>query len=369
MPIVVIGAGFSGSVLADRLAGSGRKVIIIEKRDHVGGNCYDYLDENGILIHKYGPHIFHTNNDKVWEYLLQFTEWFPYTHRVMAKINNKYIPIPVNLNTIYDLFTEERAKLLEQKLKEYIGLGQKIPILELLNSGDNDIKDMADIVYKMIYLNYSVKQWGTSPDKLDPKVTGRVPVWTDRDNRYFKDKHQGIPKDGYTAIFKRMLDHPNIEIILNNDFKDVIGEIEHETLIYTGPIDYYFNYKYGELPYRSLRFEIESLDMEQFQDVAVVNYPGEEPFIRITEFKHFTGLKCARTVILREYPEEYVPKINIPFYPVLQNENLARYQKYQTEARKLKNVVFVGRLAEYKYYNMDESVERALNVFEGIVKE
>ena len=360
---LVVGSGFAGSVLAQRLASVGKKVLVVEKRNHVGGNCFDFYDNAGILVHKYGPHIFHTNFKEVWEYLSRFTDWLPYEHRVLANFNGQVLTLPVNLNTLYALYEEHIASQVETKLISYFGPGQKVSILELRQNPDPDFRDLADLVYEKIYLTYTKKQWGVSPEELDPEVVGRVPIWIDRDNRYFKDKYQGIPKEGYTKIFERMLDHSNIEVVLNKDYKELLEKIEYQTMIYTGPIDYFFNYQYGQLPYRSLRFEFQTLASEWFQEVAVINYTGKEPFTRITEFKHLTGQKNIKTTILREYPEDYIAEQNVPCYPIPKKENLERYQRYKVAAEKLENVIFVGRLAEYKYYNMDEVVGKALEVF------
>lgn len=357
---LIVGAGFAGSVLAERLATANKKVLLVEQREHLGGNCYDFLDEAGILIHKYGPHIFHTNHTEVWDYLSQFTAWIPYQHRVLSKVDGNNVTLPVNLNTIYELFPADKARNLERKLLETIGNANCVPILELRKNKDNDLRQMAELVYEKIYLNYSRKQWGMDPDELDPLVTGRVPVWADRDNRYFKEKYQGMPAKGYTSIFEKIVGHPNIEIILNKDCKDIIGKTDYDQLIYTGLIDYFFDYKHGKLPYRSMNFKFETLNLKQFQEVAVINYPGNEPFMRITEFKHFTGQANPKTSLLREYPEDYDPAKNTPCYPIPKQENYILYQKYKVEAEKLKKVTFIGRLAEYCYYNMDGVVKQAL---------
>ena len=357
---LIVGAGFAGSVLAERLASSGKKVWLVEQRDHVGGNCYDYSNENGILVHKYGPHIFHTKSKEVWEYLSQFTEWFPYRHRVLSHQGDKNVSLPVSLKTIDELFDQGKAKVLKDKLINSFGEGKKVPIFELMGSNDADISKFGEEVYKRIYLNYSMKQWGMDPSKLDGQVLNRVPIWVDYDDSYFKDKYQGMPKQGYTKMLEKMLDNPKISVTLGKDYKEVIDRVDYGTLIYTGPIDYFFDYKYGKLPYRSLRFEFETLDMDKYQDAAVVNYSGSEPFTRLTEFKHFGEYKMPKTTILKEYPEDYISGKNVPCYSIPKNENFKMYRQYQAEADKLDRVVFVGRLAEYKYYNMDEVVERAL---------
>ena len=357
---LIVGAGFAGAVAAERLAGMGKSILLVEKRGHLGGNCYDCYDEAGILIHRYGPHIFHTNSKEVWDYLSRFTSWLPYEHRVLANYHGQILTLPVNLNTLYELYDQKTASALEEKLISYFGRGQKISILELRQNNDPDFKDLAEVVYEKIYLTYTKKQWGVPPEELDPQVTERVPIWLDRDNRYFKDKYQGMPKEGYTKIFERLLDHSAIKVVLNKDYKELLGKVDYQKMIYTGPIDYYFDYKFGALPYRSLKFEFETLGIENFQEVAVVNYTGQEPFTRITEFKHLTDQKIPKTTILREYPEEYLPGKNIPCYPIPKKENFKLYERYKGETDKLENVIFIGRLAEYRYYNMDEVVGRAL---------
>ena len=363
---LIVGAGFAGSVFAECLASAGKKVLVVEKREHVGGNCYDYYDETGILVHLYGPHIFHTNSQQVWEYLSKFTQWLSYQHHVLARVDGQILTLPVNLNTIYELLPEPQAGIVAQKLIEAFGQGQRVPILKLRASNDRDLRALAELVYEKIYLNYTRKQWGRDPDELDPQVTERVPVWVDRDNRYFKDKYQGIPREGYTKMIEKILDHPNIELCLNKDYKKAVGQFDFDKLIYTGPIDRFFDYKHGQLPYRSLHFDFETLDKERLQDVAVVNYPGEEPFTRITEFKHFSGQRNAKTSILKEYPQVFRPDKNIPCYPIPRTENFDLYQKYENEAAKHKNIIFIGRLAEYKYYNMDEVVGRSLKLFKTL---
>jgi len=364
-PVVIIGAGLAGAVLAERFAGSGAKVLVIEKRDHVGGNCYDYVDEAGITVQKYGPHIFHTNNEKVWEYISRFTEWLPYKHVVLARYKGKTYTLPVNLITIRELSAKNKAEEISQKLLNAYGAGVKIQISELLKSTDKSLTELAKKIYEVIYKDYSLKQWGTSLDKLDMKVSARVPIWTDEDNRYFKDKYQGIPVKGYTQIIKNMLNNPNIDIILNTDYYNIKEEISCDKLFFSGEVDAFFNYEHGSLRYRSLKYEIETLNKEYYQDAAVVNYTDKTPFTRITEFKHFNFLKSWQTTIMKEYPEEYDPKMNIPSYPFLDSENNAKYKKYLSMAENNKNVILVGRLAEFKYYNMDGVIERALEVYEN----
>lgn len=373
---IIIGAGLAGSVLAERIANVlKKKVLVIEKRDHIGGNCYDYYDKNGILVHKYGPHIFHTNIKNVWDYISQFTEFYPYEHFVLSYINCKNVPIPFNINSLEELFPKDKAEYLKEKLLEKFGEEVKIPILELKKTDDKDLMALAEFIYQKVFLNYTRKQWGVEPEELDHSVTARVPVYISRDNRYFQDKYQGIPKKGYSAIFEKLLSNKNIEIVLNTDFKNIISldyskkkiyleKYEFKgNLLFTGPIDEFFDYKYGELPYRSIRFDFETLNQEYFQEVGTVNYPNDYDFTRITEFKHLTGQKCPKTTIVKEYPKKYKKHINIPYYPIPKSENKDLYKKYKKEANKWRNVLFLGRLAEYKYYNMDIVIDKALELF------
>lgn len=358
---VVVGAGFAGATIAERLADSGKSVLVIEQRDHVGGNCYDYKDENGITIQKYGPHIFHTNNKEVWDYLSQFTEWIPYKHKVLSNQGDKTVSLPVSLKTIDELFLGTKGDSIKKKLIEYYGSNKKITIIELLENKDTELNDFAEEIFEKIYLGYSRKQWGEDPRNLNSLVLNRVPVWTNYDDSYFKDSFQGIPKDGFTQIVVNMLNKPNIKLILKKSFKEIAGEIEYEKLFFTGSIDEYFGYKHGKLPYRAQRFEFETLAFEWFQSNSVVNYPGIEAFTRITEFKHFDNHKADKTVILKEYSENYEVGKNIPSYPIPKVQNQTLYEKYKQEADKLDNVVFLGRLGEYKYCNMDEVVANSLN--------
>jgi UDP-galactopyranose mutase len=378
---IIIGAGFSGSVIAERIANVlNQKVLIIEKRNHIGGNCYDYKDENNIIIHKYGPHLFHTDYKDVFDYLSNFTEWQLYHHRVLAFIDGKKVPIPFNLNTLYEVFPKTLAEKLETKLLNKYHYNSKIPILELLREEDDDLKFLANFIYEKVFKNYTAKQWGLKPEDIDPQVTARVPIYIGRDNRYFTDKYQAIPKDGYTKIFERMLNHPNIKIMLNTDFKELIninyenkkiffmGQEYKGKLIFTGMIDELFNFKYGYLPYRSLELKFESIDQEYYQEAPVVNYPNDYDFTRITEFKHIHPTQSDKTTILKEYPKAYQPNIDIPYYPVFTKENQELYNKYKEEAERFNNLILIGRLAEYRYYDMDDAVKRALEVFEERIK-
>jgi len=373
---IIVGAGMTGCVMAERIANIiNKKVLIIEKRDHIGGNCYDYYNENGILIHKYGPHIFHTELKHVWEYLSKFTDWYPYQHKVLGYIKGKKIPIPFNLNSLYKSFPLKDAQRIENKLVQKYGLGESVPILDLKKSNDEDLKILADYVYNNVFSNYTKKQWGMKPEELDPSVTARVPVSISRDDKYFNDPYQGLPREGYTKLFKRMLSNPKIKIRLNTDYKEILNFKNSYIklfdnnftgkLIFTGEIDYFFNYEFGRLPYRSLKFEIKNLNQEFYQEVATVNYPNDYDFTRITEFKHLTGQNHPKTTIAREYPIEYLSERgDIPYYPIPKTDFINIYRKYQQKAVNFDNLIFIGRLAEYKYFNMDRVVDRALTIFQ-----
>ncbi len=363
---LIVGAGFSGCVIAERIAGRlGGKVLIVEKRGHIGGNCYDYYNEHGILVHKYGPHIFHTVNRKIWDYLSEFTEWRPYFHHVLAVIDGKTVPVPFNLNSIYKSFPGEYAEKLENILLEKYGYGVKIPILKLRETDNPKLKLLADYIYDNVFYGYTTKQWALKPEELDFSVTSRVPVFISRDDRYFQDEFQGIPLEGYTELFKRMTADENIDLMLNTNYKDISSGIEFETMIFTGPIDYFFDYIHGKLPYRSLEFEFRNVGSEKFQETAQVNYPNDNEYTRITEFKHLTGQKASSTTVAYEYPKEYAEAVNDPYYPIPKAGSHEIYSKYKAEADKLAGkVYFLGRLAEYKYYNMDQAVGVALNLFE-----
>ena len=374
---VIIGAGLAGSILAERIANIlDKKVLIIEKRNHIGGNCFDYYNGDGVLVHKYGPHIFHTNLENVWNYMSQFTDWHNYQHHVLGFIDGKTVPIPFNLNTLHELLPEVMAEELEKKLINNFGFNAKIPILELKKSKDNDLKFLADFIYEKVFLNYTKKQWGVKPEELDPLVTERVPIYISRDNRYFQDKYQGTPKNGYHKIFEEMLKNSNVKLMLNTDFKELIKIednkiylLENEfkgKLIFTGKIDELFDYKFGELPYRSLRFEFENLNSEFFQKVGTVNYPNNYNFTRITEFKHLTRQKHDKTSIIKEYPKFYDKEEDVPYYPIPKREFNNVYQKYLEKANQIKNLMLIGRLADYKYYNMDSVVEESLKLFDNL---
>ncbi len=362
--VLVVGAGITGITLAEKFASDGRKVLIVEKRNHIGGNCYDYYDDYGILIHKYGPHIFHTKHKDVWQYLSQFTDWIYYNHRVVGFIDGKLMPIPFNLNSLHLAFSKSIADSLERKLIERFGYGRKVSILTLRETDDSELKILADYIYEKVFLNYTVKQWNITPDKIEQFVLDRIPVSITKDDRYFPDdRYQGMPKDGYTKMFEKMLDNPNIKILLQTDYKEVIEDVKFEIMFYTGPIDYFFDHKYGKLPYRHLKFVFKTLDGD-FQANSVINYNNNYDFTRITEFKKLTGQKHEKTTICIEYPSDD----GVPAYPIFNKETQEELEAYKEEVRKMEKngIYFAGRLAEYKYYNMDEAVYSALNLWKRI---
>ncbi len=365
---LVVGAGFSGAVIANLIADKlGEEVLVIDKKDHIAGNCYDFRDENGIMIHKYGSHIFHTNNEKVWKYLKQFTDFNTYMHKVIGVLDGIETHIPFNFNTLYDVFPKSFAARLEQKLLDVFEINTKVPILEFQKQDDDDLKFLANYVYEKIFLHYTTKQWGVAPEEVDGAVTARVPVYLSKDNRYFQDKYQGIPLDGYTKVVEKMLDNKNIKIKTGVDFSEYRGK-SFKRIFYTGSIDEFFDYKFGQLPYRSVNFKFETYDKEYYQSNACVNYPCNYDFTRIHEYKYYLDDKSEKTVIAKEYSEFFEPGKNERYYPIPKEENNELYQKYLSEAEKLENVYFLGRLGDYKYYDMDKAILRALEVFEEIEK-
>jgi UDP-galactopyranose mutase len=366
---LIVGAGFTGSVLAERIASQlNQKVLIVEQRDHIAGNAYDYYDEQGILVHKYGPHIFHANAQYIWDYLAQFTEWRSYYHQVLGVVDGKEVPIPFNLNTLSALFPSRYAEKLSQQLIEEYGFNVKVPILKIRETAkNNDLKFLADYIYDNVFHKYTLKQWELKPEELAPSVTARVPIYISRDNRYFQDSYQGLPKHGYTALFRSMLNHPNIKVLLNTSYQEIMDDIQYKRMIFTGPIDEFFEHTHGELPYRSLDFKFHYTEQDQMQAVGTVNYPNEYNYTRITEFKHLTGQRSYGSSYIEEYPQAYKRGENVPYYPIPKDEYKALYKKYEQEAEKLKRqVLFAGRLAEYQYYNMDQAVARALHLFKNL---
>ncbi len=365
---LVVGAGLTGATIARKLADElGEQVVVIDRRNVEAGNIYDYKDKiTGITVHKYGPHIFHTNNKEVWDFLSKFTKWHYFFLKPNAVMEGNFVTIPFNLTTLYEVFSNSMAQRLEEKLIKTYGYGIKVPILKLKENNDEDLKFLSDYVYENMFKNYTTKQWGLKPEDIDPTVTARVPIYISHDNRYFQDKYQAIPQIGYTAMVKNMLDHPCIEVRLNTDFKSV-GE-KFDRVFYTGAIDEYFDYKFGQLPYRSLEFDIQTLDKEYYQKTVMTNYPNNYDFTRITEHKYFLDEKSDKTIISIEYPQQFELGKNERYYPIANSENLALYSKYQEEAKKIDGLYFVGRLGGYKYYNMDLAVEKALEFFDKEIK-
>ena len=356
--VLVVGAGFAGSVMAERLAeDAGLTVLVIDRRPHIAGNAYDELDEAGILIHRYGPHIFHTNSDYIVDYLSRFTAWRPYEHRVLGDIGGKLVPIPINrttLNMIYGLSLATDAEA------EAFLEAQAEPVAEIRTSEDVVVSKVGRPLYEMFFRGYTRKQWGMDPSELDRSVTARVPTRTNIDDRYFTDSFQAMPRDGYTKMFTKMLDHPRISILLDSDFREVRERLDYQRLVYTGPIDEYFDHCHGRLPYRSLRFKHETPPGEWFQQVGTVNYPDEAtPYTRVSEYKHITGQVSPRTSITWEYPSAE----GDPYYPVPRPENQLLYKKYEQMAIENAHITFVGRLATYRYYNMDQVVGQALAAY------
>jgi len=355
---LIVGAGITGVTAANILAKEqNKRVLIVEKRRHIGGNCYDYHNEYGLLVHKYGPHIFHTNYKEVWEYLSQFTQWIPYQHKVLAYVDGKLVPIPINLNTINLLFG---YSFNSKEMENWIEVNRN-NIESPENAEEMVLSRMGKILYKKFFKNYTKKQWGISAQELEPMVTARIPIRFNKDDRYFTDRYQGIPQAGYTKMFENMLADKNIDVLLGVDYKKLEEIIKFNRIIYTGPIDYFFDFQFGRLPYRSLRFEMKTLDIEFYQEAGVINYPNDYDFTRVTEYKHITGQKHKKTTICYEYPQEYKEGNNVPAYPIPKKEYKEIYLRYKKEADKLKSVYFLGRLAEYRYMNMDECVKCVLD--------
>jgi UDP-galactopyranose mutase len=356
---IIVGAGFAGSVMAERLARDrGERVLIIDKRPHIGGNAYDRHDKAGLLIHQYGPHIFHTNSEQIFEYLSRFTEWRPYEHRVLADIRGQLLPIPINLDTINRLYgLDLTSEQLEAWFRE-----RAEAVDEIRTSEDVVVSQVGRELYETFFRGYTRKQWGVDPSELDKSVTARVPTRTNRDDRYFTDQYQFMPKHGYTRMFENMLDHPNIKVMLQTDFAEIRDEVSYRRVIYTGPVDEYFDYRFGKLPYRSLTFHHATEQREWHQPVAVVNYPVQHDYTRVTEYKHLTGQTHPQTSLTYEYPSDE----GDPYYPVPRPENAERYKRYEALAREEADVWFVGRLATYRYYNMDQVVGQALATYRRI---
>ena len=362
--ILIIGAGISGAVLAERYASAGKQVLIIEKRDHIAGNCFDYYDENGILTSKYGAHLFHTNDHGVWNYVNQFADWYTWEHKVVAKVDEHLVPIPVNITTVNTLFNAEISS--EKEMQQWLS-DNRISYNPPKNGEEAVLNRVGEVLYNKMFKHYTKKQWDKYPAELHASVLERIPVRDNYDDRYFSDIHQALPKGGYTKMFKNILDHPNITVLLNTDYFEVENQISgYEKLFYTGPIDRFFRFNKNlteKLEYRSINFVREEIDQEYFQENSVVNYPGKEvDFTRIVEYKHFGNQKSATTSIVKEFTVDE----GEPYYPVPNEKNQMVYAQYKKEADQLLDVHFVGRLANYKYFNMDQAFRNALDLFESL---
>jgi UDP-galactopyranose mutase len=360
--VVVVGSGLAGVVSANLLAVAGKSVLIIEKKSHIGGNTYDCYNNHGVLIQKYGPHIFRTNNEKVWRYLSRFTEWHYYQHKVVAKVKGFEVPFPINLDTYNALFGHIVSK------KQFEALLQSFSITQTpKNAEEVIINQVGTDLYEIFFKNYMLKHWGIHPKQLFADAVKRVPVRTDRESRYFTHRYQGLPKYGYTVMINNMLDHENISILLQTDYKRIINRIKYKKMIYTAPLDYFFDFQFGALDYRSLYFEERTYDQESFQSHAVINYPNDYDYTRVTEYKKLTGQQHRKTTVHYEYPIPFDPDKNEPYYPILDQKNSLLQQKYLSFSKQLDKVVFIGRLAEYRYYAMDELVEKIITHKSGLL--
>lgn len=369
---IIAGAGITGATIARTLAEKGKNVLIIEKSNEIGGNCFDYRNNDGLLIHKYGPHIFHTGDKVVWDFLSRFTEWKPYFHKVGAYIDSQIVPLPFNFNTMKSLFSDSLYNKIENKLLEKFEYGSRVPILDLIDTQDNDLNFLAQYVYEKVFLNYTVKQWGgKKPEELDPMVSGRVPVVISKNNDYFNDCFQGMPTNGFTEMIRNIVDHPKIHILLNTDFSDIVtlkggnieigGNVFNGKVIYTGGIDNLFNYKYGDLPYRSVDIKFE--ESNTIQEHSVINYPNNFEYTRITDFSKFSEITNSnKSIICKEYPVEYKKGHNKPYYVINNKENTDLYNLYVKDAKEYKNLICAGRLGAYKYFDMDDAVAAALKL-------
>ena len=375
--IIIVGAGFSGATIARLFADSGKDVIVIDKRENVGGNAYDCWNKNNILVQPYGPHIFHTNYKEVFDFLSKFTEWEKYEHRVLAAVRkDKLVPVPFNLTSLFMLFPKDKAERIEKILVDEVGMDKKVPILQLKKHENAEIRKFAEFVYKHIFYIYTMKQWGFKPEQLGSEVMNRVPVYLSKEDRYFTDEYQFMPKQGFTELIKKMLSHPRIKLKIGQDANKVIsltdgkiyfgGKLLKGKLIYTGCVDELFDYKFGVLPYRSLKFKFETYKQPSYQNAAVVNYTTSHKYTRISEFTKFTCSPQDNTVIVKEYAKPFKKGKNIPYYPIPIEKNQLHYQKYREEAGKYKNLYLLGRLANYKYINMDIAVKNAMELFNKI---
>lgn len=379
--MIVVGAGFAGSVCARRVAeGAGFRVAVLERREHIAGNAYDYVNDEGILVHKYGPHIYHTYSERVHEFLSRFTKWTDYQHKVLANIHGTLMPVPFNHTSLKLAFGDDRGEELYRKLVDTFGEDKKVPIMELRQKNDPDLQEVADYVYENVFLYYTMKQWGQTPDQIDPSVTGRVPVFIGDDDRYFPQApYQGMPEDGYTVLFEHMLDHDLIDVFVGVDARDIFtldennvsvcGKVYGGEIVYTGPLDELFNLDLGALPYRTLDMQFETLEQDQFQPVGTVNYTTSEDFTRITEFKNMTGqVVPGKTTIMKEFSHAYEPGSGqTPYYAIIDPKNRALYERYLERVQNLTNFHPVGRLAEYRYYDMDAVTDSALELSDEII--
>lgn len=353
---LVVGAGFAGATIAERLAAhAGRTVLVCDKRPHIGGNAYDHYDEAGVLVHRYGPHIFHTNSRDVFDYLSRFTEWRPYQHRVLASVDGQLLPIPINLDTVNRLYGTAYTSF---ELEAFFATVAE-PVEHIRTSEDVIVSRVGRDLYEKFFRNYTRKQWGLDPSELDASVTARVPVRTNRDDRYFTDTYQVMPRHGYTRMFERMLAHPRIKVLLGAEYREIAALVPDAQVIFTGPIDEYFDHCYGPLPYRSLEFRFETRDVPVAQPAPVINHPNDNAYTRVTEFKYLTGQEHGRTTLVYEYAQA----VGDPYYPVPRPENAALYKRYQELAAATPQVHFLGRLGTYKYYNMDQVVAQALTLY------
>lgn len=361
-PTLIIGAGLTGSTVARKLAEKGENVLLVEKRDHIGGNCYDLFTEDGQYIQKYGPHVFHTDDKEVWDFLSKFTEWHGYRHKALAYVDGKLLPLPFNLDSLKMVFPESVAQKIEIALLKTVGANKTITILELKKSKDRNLQILADYVYSKIFLNYTLKQWDFSPEELDPKVSGRIPLFVGRDNCYFcGDQYQGVPAKGFTPLFQKMLDHKNIKILLNTDFKKILEPSKFKRIIVTSPLDEFFDYEFGKISYRRIFFKLETHDCESFQENSVITYPNDYDYTRITECNKLLNIKKEKTTIMKEFASWTE---GFAAYPVFTEKNKVLIEKYLGKAKKKHNVFFAGRLAECKYYDMDEACRRGLDLVE-----
>ena len=362
--VIIIGAGISGAVLAQQYAEAGKKVLVIERRNHIAGNCFDYVDENGILVSKYGAHLFHTNDEQVWDYVNRFSNWYKWEHKVIAKVDCALLPIPVNITTVNKLFGLSITS--EEEMKKWLDENRE-PYLNPSNGREAALNKVGSVLYEKMFRHYTKKQWDKYPEELDASVLDRIPVRTNYDDRYFSDTYQALPSGGYTKMFEAMLDHPNIKVLLNTDYFDIKDTVKgYEKLFYTGPIDRFFNFKHSldeKLEYRSINFVSETVEAPYFQENSVVNYPGNEvEYTRIIEYKHFGNQQSEKTTIVKEYTTDD----GEPYYPVPNTKNQQIYEKYKKDAESLTDVYFVGRLANYKYFNMDQAFKNALDLFKTL---